>query len=198
MRDGGESPHESKGLEMQTGQEVFAAVNNSSLAVALATTEAAMVATEKLVRLQMESAKSLLQESLGQTRKLTSLKDFEGVPDMLSAWSKDGLEKLSGYSRNTVAIAQEAQQHMTKALDASTATVQRGILEAVEKAVLQAHIPGSESALAGTKLGLASVTSAMDALNQMIHQMTEFAGASLKAASMGADVSSAPLRKRAS
>lgn len=183
---------------MQTGQDFFAAVNHSSLAVALATTEAALVATEKMVRLQMESAKSLFQESVGQTRKLMSAKDLQGVPEMLSAWSKDGLEKLSGYSRNTVAIAQEAGQRVTQAVDANTATLQREILEAVEKSVLHAQVPGGESALAGTKLGLTSVSSAMDAMNQMIHQMTEFAGASLKAASTGAEVSSAPSRKRAS
>jgi phasin family protein len=183
---------------MQTGQEFFAAVNHSSLSVAMATVEATMAATEKIVRLQMESAKSLFQESVGQTRKLMAAKDFEGVPDMLSAWSKDGLEKLSGYSRNTVAIAQEAGKHVTKAVEANTATLQREILGAVEKAVQQAPMPGAESALAGTKLGLTSVSSAMDAMNQMFHQMTEFAGASLKAASTGAEVSSAPSRKRAS
>jgi len=183
---------------MQTGQEFFAAVNHSSLAVALATTEAALAATEKMVRLQMESAKSLLQESIGQSRKLMAAKDLQGVPDMLSAWSKDGLEKLSGYSRNTVAIVQEASQQLTKAAEANTATLQREILEAMEKAVLHAQVPGGESALAGTKLGLNSVTGAMDAVNQMIHQMTEFAGASLKAASTGAETGSAPSRKRAS
>jgi phasin family protein len=183
---------------MQTGQEFFAAVNHSGVSAAVATIEAAVAATEKTVRLQMESAKSLFQESVGQTRKLMAAKDLEGVPDMLSAWSKDGLEKLSGYSRNTVAIAQEAGLQVTKAVEAHTATLQREILEAVEKALLHSPVPGGEGALAGTKLGLTSVSSAMDAMNQMFHQMTEFAGASLKAASTGAEVTSAPSRKRAS
>jgi len=183
---------------MQTGQEFFAAVNHSSASVAVATVEAGMTATEKMVRLQMESAKSLFQESVGQTRKLMATTDFKGMPEMLSAWSRDGVDKLSGYSRNAVAIAQEASQQVSKAVEANTATLQREILEAVEKAVLHAPLPGGESAMAGTKLGLTSVTSAMDAVNQMIHQMTEFAGASLKAASTGAETASAPSRKRAS
>jgi phasin family protein len=183
---------------MQTGQEFIAAVNKSGLGLALAATEAAMAAGEQVARLQMESAKSLFQESVGQARKLAALKDVEEAAGMMSAWSKDGVEKLSGYSRNYVAIAQEAQRRLTKALDESGALLQRETLEMAEKAMLHSPVPGGEGMLAGMKLVLTSATNAIDTVNQMMQQVTEFAGAGLKAASLGADVIPAPSRKRAS
>lgn len=183
---------------MQTGQGFFAAVNNSSLGLALAVSEAAVVAGEKTARLQVESAKTLFQESVEQARKMMAVKNVEEAAEMMSAWSKEGVEKLSGYSRNYVSIAQDAQRRMTKALDENGAVLQREVLETAEKAVLHLPVPGGDSLLAGMKLAVKSATTAMDALNEMVQQVTEFAGASLKAASVGAEVIPVPSRKRAS
>jgi phasin family protein len=183
---------------MPTDQGFIAAVNNSSLGLAFAATEAAVAAGERVVRLQMESAKSLFQESIAQVQKLSALKDFEEAAAVVTAWSKDGVEKLSGYSRNYVSIAQEAQQNVTKALDENSAVLQREVLDAVEKAVSHWPVPGGDSLLAGFKVAVTSATSATDAVNQTLKQVTEFAGASLKAASVGAEAVPAPSRKRAS
>ncbi len=183
---------------MQIGQGFFAAVNNSSLGLALAATEAAAVAGDQTVRLQLETAKTLFQESVGQARKWMGVTSVEEAAEMMSAWSKEGIEKLSGYSRNYVSIAQEAQRHVTKALDENSAVLQREVIETAEKAVLHLPVPGGDNLLAGMKLAVKSATTAMDAVNQMMQQVTEFAGASLKAASVGAEVIPVPLRKRAS
>lgn len=183
---------------MQNGQEFVAAVNNSSLALALAASEAALAAGERIARLQTESARSLFQESVEKSRKLLAVKGLEEVTGTVSTWSQDGVEKLSGYARNYVSILQEAQAHVSKALEENTAAVRRELLETAEKAVLQSPVPGGESLLAGMKVGLNSATTAMDALNQMFQQWTEFAGASLKAGAPGAVVSMVPTRKRAS
>jgi phasin family protein len=150
------------------------------------------------VRLQLETAKTLFQESVGQARKWMGSKSMEETAEMMSAWSKEGVEKLSGYSRNYVSIAQDAQRHVTKALDENSAVLQREVLETAEKAVLHLPVPGGDSLLAGMKLAVNSATTAMDALNQMMQQVTEFAGASLRAASVGAEVIPVLSRKRAS
>ena len=181
---------------MKIDQSFVAAVNNAGLGVALAAAEAGYSAAERLANLQLESAKALLQESFEQARQLAAAKDAGDAVGMLTAWSQSSAEKLSGYSRNYVAIAQDARNQVLKYLDEEGAPLQRQMLESIEKSVLHAPIPGGEALTAGMKVAITTATAVIDALQQATNQMTEFAGAGLKPAPISAAVASVVPRVR--
>jgi len=190
------SPHCTKGLLVKIDQSFVAAVNNAGLGVALAATEAGYAAAERLANLQLESAKALLQESFAQARNLAAAKDAGEAVGMLTAWSQSSVEKLSGYSRNYVAIAQDAGNQVLKYLDAEGAPLQRQLLETIEKSALHAPVPGGEAVTAAMKVAVTTATAVIDAVQQAMNQMTEFAGAGLKPAPISAAVASVVPRVR--
>lgn len=181
---------------MKIDQGLVSAVNNTSLGLALVAAEAGYAAADRLVGLQLESGKALLHESFDQARKLAAAKDFGEVAGMLTAWSQSSVEKLSGYSRNYVAIVQDARNQVLKYLDEEGAPLQRQWLESIEKSVLHAPVPGGEWWTAGTKTAVTTTTAVIDAVQQAVTQLTEFAGAGLKPAPISAAVASVVPRAR--
>jgi phasin family protein len=182
---------------LKIDQSLVSAVNNTSLGLALAVAEAAYAAADRLAGLQLESGKALLQESFDHARKMAAAKDLVEVAGMFTAWTQGNVAKLSGYSRNYVAIAQDTGNQMLKYLDDEGAQLQRQMLETIEKSALHAPVPGGEWWTAGTKTAVTATTAVMDAVQQAVTQLTEFAGAGLKPVPISAAVASVvPRAKR--
>lgn len=181
---------------MKIDQGLVSAVNNTSLGLTLAAAEAGYAAAGRLAELQLESGKALLQESFDQARRLTAAKDWSEAAGMLTVWSQSSVEKLSGYSRNYIAIAQDARNQVSKYLDVEGAPLQRQWLESIEKSVLHAPVPGGEWWTAGMKTAVTTMTAFIDAAQQAVTQWTEFAGAGLKPAPISAAVASVVPRAR--
>lgn len=181
---------------MKIDQNLVSAVNNTGLGLALAAAEAGYAAAERLAGLQLESGKALLQESFDQARKLAASKDFGAAAEMLAAWSQSSVEKLTGYSRNYLAIVQDARNQVIRYLDDEGAPLQRLFLESIEKAVLHAPVPGGEWLTAGMKAAMTTTTAVIDASQQAVTQLNEFAGAGLKPAPISAAVASVVPRAR--
>jgi hypothetical protein len=160
--------------------EAFAAMNKAQIESLAAVARLGFDIVERVSRLNLEAAGSLAHEAIAALRPVADGKAAE-----LAAPA--AVERLTGYSRRLLEILQGVQGEMLQMTDADVARFNREVLEAVEKSMLHSALPGGDTVLTGMRNAMGAATSSMDAWQQMFRQVTEFAEASLKAASPAAN-----------
>lgn len=165
---------------MYASNEAFAAMNKAQVESLAAVARLGFDTVERVSRLNLEAAGSLVHEAIAALRAAADGK----VPEVAAPAA---MEKLTGYSRRMLDILQGVQGEMLQMTDAGVARFNREVLESVEKSMLHSAVPGGDTVLTGLRNAMGAATSSMDAWQQMFKQVTEFAEASLKAATPAAE-----------
>ena len=121
----------------------------------------AIEGTEKLIALQLQASRSLLEDMASQAQALADLKDPQKLATHLSSMKNPASEKISAYARQAYEISTETR-------DAITETIQKHIHEGQE--VTQAWIEtaaktapaGSEPMFAAARNAMSLVRSSLD------------------------------------
>jgi phasin family protein len=165
--------------------EQFAAAYQSNLETLFALSQTAFTSVEKIVALNLNVAKSSLQDSQDKARAVLSVKD----PQELLAWNAQQLqpaaEKAVAYSRLMYDIATSTQAQFTKVAEAQLADANAKFVAMIETAAKNAP-PGSETAVAMMKSAVAAANSAYDSLSKATKQAVEMAESNITAATNAA------------
>jgi len=159
----------------------IAALNKKGLDAAL---DAALVvgeAVEKLSRLQIQAAKSLLRETADTGRALASSTSLADLTPKASTVAAANVERVVGYSRNAYDIASSGGVQLLELVNAATADLRKAWTDVAE-GLSESMAVGKEGATnAGLKAMMSVSETMMDGVIKSTKDSIELAESALKA-----------------
>ncbi|MEW6165340.1 MAG: phasin family protein [Pseudomonadota bacterium] len=184
---------------MYTTPEQFAGANKANVETLLTIANTAFASAERLAALNLNTARTLLEDSVTTAKTLLAAKDVQELVSMQSALAQPAFEKAVAYSRSVYEIATQTQDELSKIFDSQYVEINKNVASALDKAAKSAPA-GSDVAVAAVKSALAAANSAYETMNKAAKQVAEMAEANVAAATSAtvkAVGASAPKAKKA-
>jgi len=164
----------------QTPEQLIA-LNKSNVDAAMRLAGVALHSVEKLVDLQMETAKAALAESADSVRELTAVKDPQDLVALQDRIVQPSLDKASTYARNVYGVAASAQSELNKLIETQIADFNKSAITALDKATANAPA-GAEFAVVAMRSAVASANLAFDNMSKVAKQFAEVTEANVATA----------------
>ena len=129
--------------------ESFVLFGKSNLETALTMADITLQSTERLVDLQMKTAKEALEQGMRNVRALSDVRNVQDFVALQSKAAQPSLEKALAYSRDVYAVTTDAQARISKVLKTRIDALGGEIVTVVDHAAKSA--PGTEAAVAAFK-----------------------------------------------
>ncbi len=136
---------------------------------------------EKMVELQLDAARSSLQETADKFQALMSVKDAADVVSLNKNIAAPNAEKALAYSRTIYDIASQTSSEVHRLVDAQIADANKKLIDALEEFSRTAPA-GSEGVVAMMKSSLTAANSAYETANKAARQVDEIAERNMRAA----------------
>jgi phasin family protein len=157
------------------------AANKVGIEALLTIVNTAFASTERLAALNLNTARSYMEDSMSSTKSLLGVKDPQELLGFQASLAQPNLEKAVSYSRSLYEIASQTQEEMGKVFEAQFAELNKTVSSALEQAAKNAPA-GSDVAVAAVKSAIAAANSAYDSVTKAVKQVTEMAEANVAAA----------------
>jgi len=173
-------------LTMTNPAEQIAAANKAALDNLVTLTQQAFKGIEQLVELNMQAARSSIDDSVEKAKAALGAKDPQEFMTSLQANLQPAQDKAVAYGRQVADIAAATQAEVSKLAEAQVKAVQEQFQSLVDTAVKNAPA-GSESAVAAVKSAIANTTAAFDSVQKAAKQAASAAEANFKQLSATAE-----------
>ena len=97
--------------------EQLASANQASVETLVTFAKAAFGGAERLAALNLNAARTMLEDGAANTRALLGVKDVQSLVSLQTTLSQPGLEKASVYSRSVYQIAAETQEALSEVVE---------------------------------------------------------------------------------
>lgn len=161
--------------------EQFAATSKSNVETLLTIANTAFASAERLAALNLNTARSFLEDSLSGSKALFAAKDVQELVSLQAAQIQPLVEKVVAYNRSVYEIASQSQEEVSKLLEGQIAELNKNVASALDKAAKSAPA-GSDVAVAAVKSAIAAANSAYDSVTKAAKQVAEIAEANVAAA----------------
>jgi phasin family protein len=155
-------------LMMLTYEQVVAA-QKAALDTAYGLTAKAFGAGEKLVELNIATAKASMGDAVAHSHALMGAKDPQEFVALQAAQMQPTAEKLQAYGRHVAEIVQSTTGEFTKTAEAQAAEAQKAFGSFVDSVGKNAPA-GSEAAVAFMKNAMAAAQNASDSVQKAMKQ----------------------------
>jgi len=162
--------------------EQFLAAQKSQAEIAFGLTTSAFEGIEKLVELNVQTAKTAIGEAAEATRAMLSVKDAQELLSLQASLLQPVAEKVVAYGRHVYEIASATNAEFSKVAEATAADAQSKFMAVVDSAVKNAPA-GSENAVALVRSAVAAATNAIEGAQKAAKQATDAAEANFQALS---------------
>jgi phasin family protein len=152
--------------------EHLIALNKSNVEAALRFAGLALEGAERLIDLQLKTAKSALADGLQSARVLASVKDFDQLAALKDTLVQPSLEKATAYAKEVYDVATGTQADLGKLVEEQVAEFNRQVISALDQIVKTAPA-GSEVGIAAMKSTIAAVNSGFDNFTKVAKQLGE-------------------------
>ncbi|MGZ5146126.1 MAG: phasin family protein [Burkholderiales bacterium] len=157
---------------MYQAPEHLIALNKANLEAALRFAGLALEGAERLIDLQLKTAKSALADGLQSARVLASVKDFDQLAALKDTLVQPTLEKATAYAKEVYDVATGTQAELGKLVEEQVAEFNRQVISTLDQIVKTAPA-GSEVGIAAMKSTLAAVNSGFDNFTKVAKQFGE-------------------------
>lgn len=171
---------------MTTAQQQFNDYATQQLETLLGFARISMDAAERMVKLQVETAKNTLEDSARNAKEFTgisNIKDAQSVFATQQKRSESVIDNSITYARSLHEITSQAQTEFSKLLDERSVFFNKKIVSGLDRFVKSAPA-GTDPAVATVKLSVQATAAAVDSLTKVAKQVADFADTSMKAASI--------------
>lgn len=158
--------------------EQFAAAQKAQLATLMGLATTGLDAAEKIVALNLETARAALADADEQVQTLLSAKDVQSLFSLQAELLQPAPEKAGAYGRKLYDIVSAVQAEMSKVAEAGAADAQKKMAALVESAAKNAPA-GSEQAVAMAKAAFAAANDAFGNAQKAAKQAAEVAEANI-------------------
>lgn len=177
---------------MYTAQEQFAALNKANLEAATRFANVALGGAERLLEIQLKTAKEALADSVESVKTLSTVKDMQQFADVKDTVAQPAFEKATEYMKSVYEIASETQAEFGKLMELQFAGLNKQFVVALDKFAETAPA-GSEAGISALKSAIVSGNAAYENLSKVAKQFNDTAKTNLEAAAKRA----APVAKKA-
>ena len=167
---------------MYNPTEQFADIGKTNYANAVKLAALSLENAEKIVKLNMNTAKLALAQGVENAQAVASVKDVQELLALRSKMTESGVQTATGYSKTLYELAAEAQAEYTAFAEEAWASYTKGVAAFVDKASKSAPA-GSESGFNAFKSTFAASTAAFDQFQKATKQVVSLADANFRAAS---------------
>ncbi|MDK9724907.1 MAG: phasin family protein [Sterolibacteriaceae bacterium MAG5] len=184
---------------MYTTPEQLASANKANVENLLTVANTAFASAERLAALNLNTARTLLEDSVSNAKSLLAAKDVQELLSLQTALAQPALDKAVAYARSLYEISTQTQEEFGKIFEAQFAEVNKNVSTVLDKAAKNAPA-GSDVAVAAVKSAIAAANSAYDTMTKAAKQVAEIAEANVAAATSAtvkAVGASAPKAKKA-
>lgn len=154
----------------KAGVETFMTIANATFAGA-----------ERLAALNLNAARSFVEDSAANTRALLSVKDVEELVSLQKSLAQPDAEKAAAYSRRVYEIATQTQEALSQVVESQLADLNKSLNLALDKAVKSAPA-GSDIAVNALRSAITAANSAYETVTKAARQAAEIAEANLAVA----------------
>jgi len=165
---------------MNLTAEQLLAAHKANVETLFGLTNKAFESVEKLVELNMQVAKSTLNEAAETTHAALSVKDVQELLALQASLLQPSAEKAAAYSRHVYDIISGATSELTKSAEATLADQQKKMMALVDTAAKNAPA-GTENAVALVKTAVAAANNAFESVHKASKQAAEVAEANFQA-----------------
>ena len=155
----------------QTPEQLIA-FNKANVETVLRFAGVALDGAERLMDLQMKTAKSALADGIQSARMLTSVRDFEQLAALKDTVVQPSLEKATAYSKEVYDVTSSTSADLNKLVEEQVSEFNKQVVAALDQIVKTAPA-GSEVGIAAMKQTLAAVNSGFDNLTKVAKQFGE-------------------------
>lgn len=163
---------------MSIKPEQFVAANQAVVESLLAVVNTALASAERVAALNVNAARSAVEDSVAATKTLLAAKDPQAALAAQQALVQPAVEKAIAYSKSLYEISNEAQQELTKLYEAQFADFQKSATSLLEQATKNAPA-GSDAFVSAVKDAIAKANAALGTASSMSKQLTEMAQANI-------------------
>jgi phasin family protein len=135
---------------------------------------------EKLVELNIQTAKTSMEEMAEHTKAVMSVKDAQELVALHSSLLQPSAEKVAAYSRHIYDIATATGTEVTKVTEGQVSDAQKKFMSVVDNAVKNAPA-GTENAVVLVKSAVAAANNAFDSVQKAAKQAADVAEANFQA-----------------
>ena len=153
----------------------------SQFAIFSSLTAKAFESIEKLVELNISTAKASLEEASNSTKQLLSAKDPQEFFQLTAAQAQPKAEKVIAYSRQVAEIAAGTQAEFSKAAEEQIAETNRKVISLVDEVTKNAPA-GSENVVAAIKAGIGNANAGYEQLTKSAKQAAQAVETNVNAA----------------
>lgn len=161
--------------------EQISAANKTNIESILTLANATFASVEKLATLNLNTARSLLEDSVSNTKALMGAKDMQELVSLQSSMAQPSIEKIVSYGRSVYEITSSIQEEVSKIVEGQVSEANKNLSAALDKAAKSAPA-GSDVAVAAVKSAIAAASSAYDSMSKAAKQVVELTEANVTAA----------------
>lgn len=137
--------------------------------------------SEKLIKLNLELAKQLLEAGTKQATELAAVKDAQSAMNLKNKLGDGALDQAVGYARSLYEVASNTQAEVGKLFEERITQFNKTVVSSMDKLAKSAPA-GADFAVASAKSSVAAAAAAVDSLTKAAKQVADFTDASVKAA----------------
>lgn len=167
-----------------TPVEQMLAAQKANLETLFTLTHKAFEGVEKLVELNLQTARNTLSDSTENARAAMSAKDAVELMKLQASLLQPAAEKVAAYSRSMYDIATSTGAEVGRVAQETAAEAQAKLMNAVDAAAKNAP-PGSEKAVAMVKQSIAAAGTAYDGMQRAVKQASDTAESNMQSMSSG-------------
>ena len=165
--------------------EQFAAAQKANLETVFGLTNKAFEGIEKLAELNLQAAKSALEEAQENAQRALSAKDPQEFFAVHEGLTQPFAEKVLSYSRHLYEIASATQAEFARVAEAQLEEQNRKVQALVENVAKNAPA-GSETAVAVLKSAITAANTTYETVHKATKQAVEIAESNFNAAATAA------------
>ena len=161
--------------------EQFAALGQANLESLMSLAGSAIARAERLAELNLNTVRSVLEDSMATTKKLAEAKNPQDLASLQTELTKPLIDKAVAYARSVQEIATEGQQEVSSLFEKQIAELNKNFAAMLDQAAKSAPA-GSEGVFAAVKSAMDTANSLYDNASKAAKQAAEVAQANMAAA----------------
>lgn len=170
---------------MYATPEKLITANKANVETMVTIANTAFASAERLAALNLNTARNMLEDTVGNAKALMSIKNPQDLMALQTALAQPALDKAVAYSRGVYEIATQTQEVLGKLFEGQVTEINNNMSNALDKAAKNAPA-GADVAIAAVKSAIAASNTAFDTMNKAAKQAAGMAEANVAAATSAA------------
>ena len=166
---------------MYANTEKFATAGKANVETLLVIANTAFASAERLAALNLNTARTLLEETVASTKAALSIKNPQDLLAFQKSLAMPAIEKAVAYSKSVYEITNQTQEVFGTLFEGKASEMKVEFDAAMENVAKNAPA-GSDVALRAVKSAIASANSTMETVKKSAKQAVEMAEANVSAA----------------